>query len=92
MIPFIDLSHEQLDELAKDHARSMCWSCYQAEPIPRNVFIICCECGHVWTKRSLQRAWRKMGRQLDRRWWRHPRNHLRRAKNIFFCPECIHDF
>lgn len=38
---------------------SWCWCHHVYEPVPKRVFVVCYECGHVWTKRTLKRAYRR---------------------------------
>jgi hypothetical protein len=70
---------------------------------PGNGYILCGECGHLYrTKGELRRAYRRAILSLDRRtflgikpmprwkiWWKVL---TIRAKNIYFCQYCIHDF
>jgi len=35
---------------------SICWVHYRAEIIPHDVYIICFECKHVWTREKLEAA------------------------------------
>lgn len=63
---------------------------------PGTGYIICGECGHLYrTARDLRRAWRREVLRpgfhvpLWRRLWRAA---TIRARKIYFCQECIHDF
>lgn len=92
-IPFDGFTHEQLDELSERSDLSLCWCHHVAEPIVSNTYIICFECGHVWTKRALRKAWRKGYREMCGGWRAALQaNYWRRAEKIFFCQVCIHDF
>jgi hypothetical protein len=89
---------------AQDTEAWPCWF-HGEEPIPSNVYRRCFECGHVWTKRTLKRAYRKALWELSkgdplflgdgfrssrvRTWWRLA---TVRASTIYFCQECIHDW
>lgn len=67
------------------------------EEIPRRVYVVCFECGHAYTARELRRRWREEFRKVNsygspfgridtlKRTWK-------RARHIYFCQECIHDF
>ena len=69
---------------------SCCFVHYKTEALTRRTFIVCFECGHVWTRWSLGAAYRRitkeMGDGLLSRWWRS------RWWRVGFCQECIHDF
>lgn len=94
-----DYTHEQLDNIERHYGRmsqgdpvlSLCWGCDKIESIRPNTFIICFECGHVYTKRSLVKAWRQEFSIKER--LRHPIwVYGKRARDIYFCQVCIHDF
>lgn len=84
-----------------------CWSHFRNEPRTRRTFIVCFECGHVYTRWSLWKAWVRTGRRL-RRWnEKHPapfqtrpesrfsvwrRIWLTPPSRIYHCQECVHDF
>jgi hypothetical protein len=102
--------HEALDAYVATMDRtkeSLCWCHYEVEPIPPNAYIVCGECGHVWTAKALRRAWHhayplpKLSLWRDDefdharpfRWLRAVRHRwFKRATRIYFCQECIHDF
>lgn len=64
---------------------------HQLHRIPKRLYLVCFECGHPWTKRSLRRAYRKIMWEMDGvRGW--ARGLFRRARDVYSCPECIHDF
>jgi len=70
------------------------------------VYRVCFECGHIWTKRALLKAYHVQSRishdsLLDATWnhttrWQEFKYWLHRwtmrADKIYFCQECIHDF
>lgn len=75
---------------------SPCWIHYRNEPVTRRTYIVCFECGHSWTRRKLRQEWRRgyLSVRLEGESrlssWRSVL--LKRAKDIFFCPGCLHDF
>lgn len=84
-----------------------CWSHHQNEPRTRRTFITCFECGHVYTRWSLWRAWTRTGKELARWDREHPppfahtppsrlrqwaHRWFKRPSRIFHCQECVHDF
>lgn len=83
---------------------SPCWVHYRSEPIGDDTYRICFECGHVWTRRSLVKAYRAISRTrrprrlLSDKWWgdgllRWAWRYLTvTAKKIHFCQECVHDW
>jgi hypothetical protein len=91
-----------------DEPFSCCFVHFKTERLTRRTFIVCGECGHVWTKRALRRSlrrhvWQNIRHPLyppfdpfpNRRWLElryYVATCLKPAKDIFFCQECIHDF
>jgi hypothetical protein len=83
-----------------------CWFHHVAEH-SKSAYIMCFECGHVWTKRALRKAYRRgvtHRSQWEQRPWFRSNDFAPswarvlwkaatiRAKNIYFCQLCIHDF
>lgn len=70
-----------------------CHSCGVDEDGP--AYIGCGECGHLYRRASdLRRAYRRGARRVYGRgmWWWRFRANFRRARDIFWCQECSHDF
>jgi len=91
--------HEPGPGCRDDH----CYSCNLDEPLEGGYYILCGECFHVYyTKAELRRAYRRVYWRTHR-WapfggpptpmWRILWRVLTvRAKDIYFCQECTHDF
>lgn len=86
-----EFSHFELDVISTDKTVSLCWGCEVVESIPSNVYIICFECGHVWTRHSLRKA-RLQYYSIKERILHPLWTILKPTKRIYFCPVCIHDF
>lgn len=83
---------------------SFCWCHMEPETIPKNVYRVCLECGHVSTRWTLLRAyWRESNPKRaisclgdDETLWQKARyfvhRYTRRPSRIYFCQECIHDW
>lgn len=94
--------HEPSDACGFDH----CYSCNIDEPVPQGsrAYLVCVECGHVyWRARDLRRLHRRSVKQgvrdarlfatdFELSWWGWLRVYLRRARRIWSCPLCGHDF
>ena len=86
---------------------SLCWVHYRAEMIPHDVFIICYECGHVWTRQALEDAFVAILVEIRASpieapvWFDEPEPEYGPggsvpdwlpAEKIAACPVCVHDF
>lgn len=82
--------YDDLDRLNEDRSVSVCWACCLAEPVEGSPYRICGECGHVYQTEAilLSAYWR------DRENPEHGRGYLTDPlpAEVFFCPECLHDF
>jgi hypothetical protein len=73
----------------------------------KHVYIVCFECGHIWTKRTLLKAYHRQSKLSDTvidptglfgpvSRWSQVRYWFHRwtmrPSRIYFCQECIHDF
>lgn len=86
---------------------SFCWCHHTVEHIGPRTYRVCFECGHVWTRWALWRAFQREMWKLFRsdipadpfqptpRWravWWTVRGWFRRPSDIAFCQECLHDW
>jgi hypothetical protein len=82
---------------------SPCWIHHCNEPVTRSSYVVCFECGHVWTARALRKAVRQYRRQV---WLSDPfradwfgarvvqwmKASWVQARKVWSCPVCAHDF
>lgn len=61
------------------------------EPIPRNMFRLCMECGHAWTEASLLVAYNELLKHLAEV-YADDEEPVSDADTIHSCPLCGHDF
>ena len=65
-----------------------CWI-HHADEQPDDAFMVCFECSHVYRRDTdLEAAWRRGFPE----WPEHYPNGPKKAADIYFCPECLHDF
>ncbi len=94
LIPWSDVQHEPADACYEAH----CFWHHVDEPSRPGDYLVCGECFHVYrTAGELRRAYRREFWRVSRRFgdaWvlRVWRVLTIRAKKIYFCQFCIHDF
>lgn len=71
---------------------SYCWCHYEPERVTRWTYIVCFECGHVWSWLALKVAYVRMSWRMDSSLRYRMKAISKPVSRIRFCQECIHDF
>lgn len=76
-----------------DPSKSFCYSHYEVEYVPGDVYRICGECGHVYEQAiNLQLTFMSIHNHLMKQDGGTVLTEPPPVEEIFFCQHCIHDF